>query len=146
MQFTAFSAKLLVASGIDFNAKESEESFVYNIEVIDLLNSNRTCKEWAALPHDFGRTNAKGGFVDEGLLVCGGEEENDELSRVCHHITNNNTVLLNRTNISFDVGFIDAGSVVLDNNKLFISGGYGRIFLVNCLVQPLILFFFLYLN
>ena len=121
MQFTAFSAKLLVASGIDFNAKESEESFVYNIEVIDLLNSNRTCKEWAALPHDFGRTNAKGGFVDEGLLVCGGEEDYEGFSKGCQHITNNNTVM---TNISFDVGFIDAGSVVLDNNKLFVTGGY----------------------
>ena len=132
----------MVASGSD---TDNEESFVYKVEVIDLLNSSRTCKEWAEIPDDFGRFLALGGLVEEGLLMCYGSNDHFYATD-CLHITKNSTV---KTPVSFDVGLFDPNSrvlAVLDNNKLFISGGYGRIFLVNCLVQPLILFFLLYLN
>ena len=128
----------MVSSG---SVTDNEESFVYKVEVIDLLNSSRTCKEWADIPDDFGRFLAVGGLVEEGLLMCYGRD--DYIATDCLHITKNSTV---KTPVSFDMRLFDPNSLVLDNNKLFISGGYGRIFLVNCLVQPLILFFFLYLN
>ena len=116
------SAKLLVASG---DNPDNEENFVYKVEVIDLLNSSRTCKEWADLPDDLGRIGAFGGFIEDGLLMCCGDDAIQHLG-TCHHITNTNTV--KTTNVSFEAGFIFPGSVVLDYNKLLlVTGGLSKI-------------------
>ena len=120
----------MVASGIDYFGEE--ESLVYKIEVLDLLNSSRTCNEWADLPDDLGRRKAFGGFVEDGLLMCCGYDLFLDFFPDCFHITNINIV---RTNISFEAGFINAGSVVLDyNTLLFVTGGHSKIsiFFVDC--------------
>lgn len=129
----------MVASGDAFGPDGTNEGFVQKVEVIDLLNSSTTCKDWADLPDDLGRTGAFGGFIEEGLLICCGYFGDFESASDCLHITDNSTVM---TPVSFEFGLLNTGSVVLDDNKLFVSGGLGRYFLVNCLVQPLILRFF----
>ena len=122
----------MVASG--YVTDNTRPGFIHKIEVIDLLNSSRTCKEWADLPDDLGRVYAFGGFVEAGLLMCCGIEKFPGNSVPdCLHITDINTV---RTNISFEVGVEGIeypGSVVLDNNNLLlVTGGLCKISIFFC--------------
>lgn len=113
-----FLAKLFVASG---TTGESWDVILATSEIIDLANSSTKCKAWFQLAIPV--RGAVGGFVDDGVLICGGSTDAKNpllLTNQCQHIKPLQSVITS-TNISH-ASF--ASSSIVYDNSLFITGGY----------------------
>ena len=106
--FSLCLAKLLVTTG-----KGNSDT-----EIIDLLNPNSICKNWANYPYDV--FAAVGQIVDSYPFICGGFDD-DEFHQECYKITNNSVVSLPNANLR------SHSSAGVFKDTLFIAGGYGKI-------------------
>ena len=90
-------------------------------EIIDLLNSNSTCKNWVDYPIDV--RMASGQIVDNQPLICGGRKDTFGFDDVadCYKIGPQSAVP--SKSLATARGFSSAG---VFNNELFIVGGYGN--------------------
>ena len=112
------TAKLFVATGTN---GESWDVILPTSEIIDLANNSTKCKPWSQL--EIPVRGAVGGFIDDGILICGGSTDAKNsrlLTNQCQHIKPHQSVITS-TNISHPS--IASSSIVYDNS-LFISGGY----------------------
>ena len=112
--FELFSAKLLVVSGV------SSDGYVMNSEVIDLYDTGVTCKPWPDLP--VSTNGAVGGFINDHLLICGGATPTG-LTSICHAMT---PLLITDNPFNLSIASYNSAGVVLDQDKLLISGGFGN--------------------
>ena len=111
----------------------NDDGFIFEIEVIDLSDSNAICKRWTDIPTGWGHSIAFGGLVDDGLMICDGETLDTNIL----FVTQINATALD---VKLPVGLVDASSIVFGNKSLFISGGNSKItFFVEC---PTFLTFF----
>ena len=110
-----FTAKLLVATGwLGYG-----EVLAPSIEIIDLADNSTECEPWLKLA--FPVRGAVAGFIDGGVLICGGSKGNDSfVTNQCQHIKPLQSVITS-TNISH-ASF--ASSSIVYDNSLFITGGY----------------------
>ena len=110
-----FTAKLLVATGwLGYG-----EVLAPSIEIIDLADNSTECEPWLKLA--FPVRGAVAGFIDGGVLICGGSKGNDSfVTNQCQHIRPNEAVIVSTNMSQKSIAF---SSIVWDNT-LFISGGY----------------------
>ena len=93
-------------------------------EIIDLANPSSSCKMWAELPLGTPTQTAVGGFLgNAGMLMCGGQRENNVITDNCYLITSDN-VLQTSHSLSKPL-MASAGAII--NNTLYVTGGYSQI-------------------
>ena len=109
-----FAAKLLVVSGAD-----SGNNYVTKSEVLDLSNPSKACQPWADHPN--GTKYAAGAFVDNQVIVCGGETPDYGYSTDCHLIPQTTTT---EAVVSLNVGSTYSAAIEFQE-KLLLSGGFG---------------------
>ena len=107
-----FAAKLLVVSG-----KDLDHNFVKTTEVIDLTNPSLACQPW--VDHPTGIYVAAGAFVDNQVILCGGETPNNDYSTDCHLISPTIPVAI----VSLNVGSTFSAAIEFQE-KLLLSGGF----------------------
>ena len=111
----SYKAKLLVAAGF------------YGIpmrttEIINLANPLFDCEMWAALPLGTPAQAAVGGFLGNGMIMCGGQKENDIFTEDCYLITSDNVTQIHSLSKPL-MG--PAGAII--NNTLYVTGGFSKI-------------------
>ena len=113
----------------------NDDGFIFEIEVVDLSDSNAICKRWTDIPTGWGHSTAFGGLVDDGLMICDGETLDTNILFVTQ-------ISATPLDVKLPVGLVDASSTVLDDKKsLFITGGNSKItFLLS--IDPIFLTFF----
>ena len=99
------------------------DDLVHDCEIID-LESNSSCEKWPDLSIPV--KGATGGFLNGGVLVCGGNtvtsDTDASYTNRCQHITPDGTQL---SNIDLNISTIASSSTVV-SNRLLVSGGVSR--------------------
>ena len=108
-----FAAKLLVVSG-----RDSGNNYVTKSEVIELSNPSKACQPWA--DHPTGTYRAAGAFVDNQVILCGGETPENAYSTDCHRISPNTTEAI----VNLNAGSSSSAAIEFQE-KLLLSGGFG---------------------
>ena len=115
---------------------ESGEVLADTIEIIDLGDNSTECQSWHYNTPPV--RGAVGGFVNGGVLICGGStdaENNSILTRQCYHNKPDESIVSSIV----DQVSIGSSSIVFENS-LFISGGYNslgkKIIIVNKKATP----------
>ena len=98
----------------------NDDGFIFEIEVVDLSDSNAICKRWTDIPTGWGHSIAFGGLVDDGLMICDGETLDTNILFVTQ-------ISATPLDVKLPVGLVDASSIVFGNKSLFISGGNSKI-------------------
>ena len=105
--------KLLVATGVPYaNGR--------NVEVIDLDNPSKTCILSADFPYEL--RDAVGGFTSCGPMVCSGHY-GSYYSADCYSLRSNGQ-FVKMSELTMDTPRSDASSIVTEDGKLMISGGW----------------------
>ena len=93
-----------------------------NSEVIDLYDTGVTCQPWP--DHPVGTNQAVGGLINDQLfIICGGQTPNG-ITNLCHTMTPSQTYT---SPFNLTVASRHSASVVLDEDRLFITGGLGNL-------------------
>jgi hypothetical protein len=74
------------------------------------------CNNWPNFP--IGVHGATGGLIGDTVIICGGKDDNDE----CYSLTSEKATLV--THMS--VGRYLAASIVINDNTLWVTGGYNN--------------------
>ena len=102
------------------NATLGHYDFAMNSEVIDLQDAGKICQPWS--DHPIGTSGAVGGFINDHLLICGGATPTG-LTSICHAMT---PLLITDNPFNLSIASYNSAGVVLDQDKLLISGGFGN--------------------
>ena len=104
------------------------DDLVHDIEIID-LESNSSCEKWPDLSIPV--KGATGGFLNGGVLVCGGNTVTSDvdasLTDRCQHITPDGTQL---SYMDLSIPTIASSSTVV-SNRLLVSGGVSPYYVDN---------------
>ena len=106
--------KILVATGYPY-ANGSK------VEVIDLNNPSKTCILSADFPYEL--RDAVGGFTSSGPMICSGESYGYSRSADCYSLRSNGQ-FVKMSELTMDTPRSDASSIVTEDGKLMISGGW----------------------
>ena len=107
--------KLLIVNGWLSNQK------VPNPQVLNVANPSESC-ELPQFPEPL--IWSTGGYTDEGAIICSGRHPHTWIeTNECYLLNNTNGVFTNTTS-SLTLQRSLAGSVVTDNGKLWVLGGY----------------------
>ena len=101
------------------SGKDATNNYVTKSEVIDLVNSSKSCQPWA--DHPTGTYIAAGAFVDSQVILCGGDNPNFSNSKDCHLITPNSSELI----VSLNVGSKYSSAAEI-NGKVLVTGGWSN--------------------
>ena len=107
--------KLLVVNGWSNNQK------VPNPQVLNVANPSESC-ELPEFPADL--IWSVGGYTDEGAIICSGRHPHTWVETNECYLLDNNIGEFVKTSSSLTLKRSLAGSVVTDNGKLWILGGY----------------------
>jgi len=107
--------KLLVVNGWSNNQK------VPNPQVLNVANPSESC-ELPEFPADL--IWSVGGYTDEGAIICSGRHPHTWVETNECYLLDNNIGEFVKTTSSLTLQRALAGSVVTDNGKLWILGGY----------------------
>ena len=82
-------------------------------EIIDLANPSSSCKMWAELPLGTPTQTAVGGFLgNAGMLMCGGQRENNVITDNCYLITSDNVL---QTSHSLSKPLMASAGAIINN-------------------------------
>ena len=115
--------KLLVATGYPYDNGRK-------VEVIDLTNPSKTCVLSADFPYEL--RSAVGGFTSSGPMICSGYYGygSSSSSADCYSLRSNGQfVKINE--LTMDTKRDEASSIVTEDGKLMISGGYSGDYLAD---------------
>ena len=105
--------KLLVTGG---------KGDIRTTEVIDLDNPRKKCQNWA--DHPIGASDAVGGFIGDGFLICNGQTSFSNnaiyVTDECYLIGPNKAELATSSKRSS----LNPGAVAFDDETILITGGY----------------------
>jgi hypothetical protein len=102
----------LVTTGQNTDGKQTTS------EIVDLtVKGGNMCKNWPDFPTDvYGATS---GLIGDTVIICGGVYSNWDVDK-CYSLTSEKATLV--THMS--VGRWDAASIVINDNILWVTGGY----------------------
>ena len=100
------------------NATLGHYDFAMNSEVIDLHDAGVNCQSWP--DHPIGTYGAAGHFIDDQLLVCGGENANG-ITKLCYSISPSNAE--KQCNLTFASQY--SSGTRIDDDTIWITGGLG---------------------
>ena len=87
-------------------------------EIVDLtVKGGNMCNNWPDFPIDI--MGATGGLIGNTIIICGGYSDGYE--RGCFSLTSEKATYVT----SMSIGRMFASSIVLNDNKLWVTGGYG---------------------
>ena len=122
-------SKILVTTGID------RDGFQTTSEVADLtvkcsvdIEDCNNCKNWPKLPKDV--TGATSGLLGNTVMICGGSfvenifayDFKNLISDECYSITSQKATLVTHMSVER----VDAASIVLNDNTLWVTGGLDK--------------------
>ena len=111
--FKITASKILVTAGENLDGVQTTS------EVVDsTVRGDNMCKNWPDLP--IGITGATGGLIGNTALICGGWHDSPSVDE-CYSLTSEKATLV--THMS--VGRVYAASIVINDNILWVTGGYG---------------------
>ena len=94
------------------------------VEIVDLENPSKSCILSAEFPYKL--ANAVGGFTSSGPLLCGGKYYGPyEKSADCYGIRSNGQ-FVKMSELTMDTPRASASSIVTEDGKLMIFGGWSR--------------------
>ena len=111
MPFSFTVSKFLITTGWNQNGYPRDS------EILDLsIKGGSNCNDWPDFPKDVDA--ATGGMIQDVVVICGGGDANTEFNE-CYSLNGNAATLI--THMSAKRQY--AASLVIDNTKLWITGG-----------------------
>ena len=98
---------------------DTDDNYVIKSEVIDLVNSSKSCQPWA--DHPTGTYIAAGAFVDSQVILCGGTTPDKQLSNDCHLIAPKSSEAI----VSLNVGSTYSAAAEI-NGRVLVAGGWSN--------------------
>ena len=97
---------------------------IQTTEVIDLDNPRKKCQNWA--DHPIGASDAVGGFIGDGFLICNGQTRTRHLTDAIHVTDECYLIGPNKAELatSSKRSSLNPGAVAFDDETIFITGGY----------------------